>query len=436
MPATSELAVFGGERTVTLGSPAWPYFSDAEIEFVRQSMIDSRGDWTLACTAAVGGWATKLEEHFAQTIGRRHAIATAGGGPALHIACLAAGVQLGDEVITTPYSWGQTVSCILQAGGIPIFGDIDPRTLTLDPAAIEPLVTDRTRAIVLVHPFGIPADMDAIMAIARRRNLKVIEDCAQAQGSLYKGRQVGSFGDFGCFSIGSGKNLAAGDGGMLVVDDDELFEQALLAGMHPARLFPQIKSEANKARISSLIYTYRINAFTAALAYKQFERLDENNAWRRRNAAYLRKALADIPGIRAIDLPADRDPAWHILPWTFAPDDFEGKVTRAQYLKALQAEGVPIGGPYVSRPIHTLPVFRDKQWWLGDGYPWKANPRGDQITYKPGDCPVAERRSAELDMTMGGGSWWQDVTPLLDQIAEAFRKVTADPARLAEIPVN
>jgi len=428
----SELAVFGGEKSVTASGPRWPYFSDEEIEAVHQCLLRSRTDGRDACTAAGGGTAEKLELRFAKSLGRRHAISTCGGGPALHAACMAAGVELGDEVITTPYSWGQTVSCIPQAGGIPIFADIHPDTLTLDPERIEPLVTERTKAILVAHIFGLPADMDPILAVAERHGLLVIEDCAQAQGSRYKGTPVGTRAHLSCFSIGSGKNLATGDGGMLAVDDDRLWQMALLAGMLPGRTRREITDPDLKDRIDSLIYTYRINAFTAALALKQMDRLEEMNAWRRRNAATLRQALHGVPGIRPLDLPDTLDPAWHMVPWTFAPDELPG-ISRAQYVAALRAEGVPISTGYVGTPIHLRRTFQRKEWWLGNGYPWAANPRGDQIVYRQGDCPVAEQRCAELDLIMGGGSWWNDVTPLLDQIADAFRKVTAQPERLARV---
>ena len=430
----SQLAIFGGEPVVTEKSPPWPYFTDEEIEAVRQGMLRSRRDWTWACTAAGGELTDRLERRFAESVGRNFAVSTSGGGPALHIACMAAGIELGDEVITSPFSWGQTVSCILQAGGIPIFADIDPRTLTLEPAKIEPLITEHTKAIVVVHIGGVPADMDGIMDIARRYDLIVIEDCAQAQGSLYKGRQVGTFGHFGCFSIGSGKNIAAGDGGMLVADDPDLFERALLAGMHPARLYKEITIQAYREQIDSLIYTYRINAFSAALALKQLDRLEEMNEWRRRNARRLKEALSGVPGIRPLDLPEDRDPAWHMIHWTFLPEELPG-VSREQFIKALRAEGVPIGGSYVGTPIHLRPTFQQKRWWLGKGYPWKANPRGDEILYREGDCPVAERRCAEQDLVLGGGSWWRDVSTLIDQIAEAFRKVTAEPQLLRDVEI-
>ena len=432
MSGNTQLAVFGGPKTVTEGRPHWPYFTDDEIEAVRQCLLRSRENSGEACTAAGGPTATELEKRFAVSLGRRHTIATAGGGPALHIACMAAGVGLGDEVITTPYSWGQTVSCIPQAGGIPIFADIDPEALTLDPATIEPLVTEFTKAIVVADIFGIPADMDAIVDIARRHRLVVIEDCAQAQGSRYKERPVGTRGHFGCFSIGSGKNIAAGDGGMLVTDDQELFEKALLVGMHPARMNREVTIPELKDRIDSLIYTYRINGFTAALALQQMERLDELNTCRRSNYAKLCAALADVPGIRGQELSHDLDPAWHMMPWTFVADELPG-VARRQYVKALAAEGVPISEGYVRTPIHLRRAFQRKEWWYGKGYPWAASPRGDEIVYCEGDCPVAERRCAELDMIMGGGAWWRDVSVLLDQIIEAFKKVTAEPERLRDV---
>ncbi|MBI2299150.1 MAG: DegT/DnrJ/EryC1/StrS family aminotransferase [Armatimonadetes bacterium] len=394
-------------------------------------MIRSRTDWREACTAAGGGTSEELEKRFAEWVGRKYAIATAGGGPSLHIACLAAGVGLGHEVITTPYSWGQTVSCILQAGGIPVFADIHPETLTIDPANIEALISARTKAIVVCNIYGIPAELDAICAIAKKHGLRVIEDCAQAQGSLYKGRQVGSFGDFGCFSIGSGKNLAAGDGGVLVCEDRRLYELALLAGMHPGRNGREVESPDLKEWVDSLIFTYRINAFTAALALEQMNRVDETNGWRRKNIARLREGLRGVPGIRPLDLP-ERDPAWHICMWTFVGEDLPG-VTRGQYVKALQAEGVPIGTGYVGTPINLRRTFQKKEWWLGNGYPWAATERGKAMVYAEGDCPVAERRCRELDMNLGGGGWWQDLSEMVDQIVEAFRKVTAEPGRLGTI---
>ncbi|MCW8131153.1 MAG: DegT/DnrJ/EryC1/StrS family aminotransferase [Planctomycetota bacterium] len=425
---TPPLALGGGPKAVSEPKPYWPYLTDDEIEAVRANLVKGRTDWSYMCAAGKGGPGQALEERVARDLGVPFVAATAGGGPALHIACMAT-LEMGDEAIVTPYSWGQTVSCILQAGGVPVFADIDPRTLTLDPKSVEAKVTPRTKAIVVVHIGGMPADLDGLLAVARKHGLALIEDCAQAQGSRYKGREVGTFGDYGCFSLGSGKNIAAGEAGLLVARTRDHYERALLCGMHPMRNNVDVQDPARRAWIDSLIYTYRVNALSAGLAVKQMDRLDELNAHRRRAYAQMAERLAGVPGIRALSVPEDRDPAWHMGMWTFVPEEVEG-VTRAQFLKALQAEGVPIGGSYVGTPIHLRPTFAQKKTHFGRGYPWAAHPQGDAIVYRAGDCPVAERRCAVEDLTMLGGGCWKDVTPLLDQIAAAFRKVAA---RLDEV---
>ncbi len=428
---TSELAIAGGPKTVTASKPGWPYLSDQEIEVVRQNLIKGREDWAYMCAAGKGGPGEALETAMKEQLDVPYAIATAGGGPALHMACMSA-LEMGDEAIATPYSWGQTVSCILQAGGVPIFGDIDPETLGLDPKSVEARITPRTKAIVVVHFGGIPADLEGLLDVARRHNLILIEDCAQAHGSRYKGRPVGSFGDYGCFSLGSGKNIAAGEAGVLVTKDRELYEKALLAGMHPMRNHQEIEDPERKRWIDSLIYTYRINALSAGLACKQMERLEEMNGWRRKNVRDLAEYLEAIPGIRLQRLPNHSDPAWHMGSWTFVQDELPG-VTRKQFVKALQAEGVPIGDGYVKTPIHLRPTFQEKRTHFGRGYPWAAHPGGANILYRKGDCPVAEKRCEELELTMLGGGFYQDASEQLKQIKRAFQKVTAALPSLQQI---
>jgi len=433
MTNKAQLACCGGTKAVTESLPNWPCPTDGEIETVRQNLIRSKTEGGFLNSAGGTGLTLDMEACFRKELGVPYTIATSGGGPALHIACMSV-LEMGDEAITTPYSWGQTVSCIVQAGGVPIFADIDPETLTLDPASIESKITPRTKAIVLVHIYGIPADMDAICDIARRHGLRVIEDCAQAQGSLYKGKQVGTFGDFGCFSLGSGKNLAAGEAGMLVTRDRGLYEDALLAGMHPMRSRREIEDPERKEWIDSLIFTYRVNAISAGLVVKQFDRLAEMNTWRRKNHVALVERLDGMPGIRPQRLPAHLDPAWHMQAWSFVPEDVPG-VSREQYIKALNAEGVSLGGDYVKTPIHLRPMFQHKRTHFGRGYPWTAHPEGDSIQYSVGDCPVAEKRCAETGMQMFGGNLYRDVTPYPDQVAEAFRKVTAQLDQVRKIDI-
>jgi len=433
-----QLAILGGPRAVSFKRLAWPAPTDEEIEAVRKTLIRAReqGEISAMCSHAGGGPGQELEERMKQDLGVPYALATSGCGPALHIACMCV-LEMGDEAITSPFSWGQTTSCILQAGGVPIFADIDPETLTLDPDAIEAKITPYTKAIVVVHIGGIPADMDRIMAIADKHGLYVIEDCAQAHGSRYKGRAVGTFGHFGCFSLGSGKNVAAGDAGVLVTKDHDLYEQALLLGMHPSRTLNEIKDAQRRKWIDSLIYTYRVNQLSAALAVAQLDRLEELNYWRRKTAGDMAERLEGVPGIRPLRLPEYLDPAWHRIGWTFVAEEVPG-VSREQYVKALQAEGVPIHIGYVITPIHLRRAFQEKRTHFGKGYPWTAHPKGDSIVYRKGDCPVAERRCAELDLTMLGGWSNRDVTAMLDQIAAAFVKVTSnlDAVRKLDVGVD
>ncbi len=419
-----KLAISGGPKAVNLTSPPWPVVGDAEISAVADAMRSSPASWEYLCSAAGGGPTADFEEAFAEFMGAEHAMCTAGGGPSLHIAVMAAGVEAGDEVIVTPYSWGQSVSCVLQQNAIPVFADIDPDTYALDADSIERCISPFTKAIVVVHLYGHPADMDSILAVARKHDLKVIEDCAQATGALYKGQRVGTIGDFGCFSIGDGKQLIGGEGGVLLTNDSRGYELANAFGQHPARQGSQVHDPELRRLMDSLIYTYRIHPLAAVIAQEQLPHLDTWNAERRANHERLWDGLASIPGVDPVTVAPDCEHVYHMGSPSFAPDDVEG-VSRATYVKALAAEGVPIGMGYVGTPIHLRPRMQEKNYFFGKGYPWTCAQR--DVTYAAGDCPVAEARCANTELTLGGGpSWRGDQSALVDQILGAFEKVTAD----------
>ena len=429
----SRLAIQGGSKTVTLPPPIWPQVGEEEIEAVVAALRASRTDTRYISAPGGGGPVQEFEEQFAEFIGVKLAMTTCGGGPALHVAVMAAGVEAGDEVIVSPYSWGQTASCILHQNAIPIYADIDPRTYTLDPQSIEDHITESTKAIVVVHIYGHPADMDPIMEIAERHRLPVIEDCAQAVGARYKGRRVGSFGHVGCFSIGDGKNISGGEGGVLVTDDEKLFEIANLVGQHPARSHTAVKDDRLRRYLDSLIYTYRIHPLSAVIAGVQLRYLDQWNAERRANADYLSDKLGEIPGIEPPFARPECEHVYHIYSPSFVPEEVQG-ISRQTYVKALGAEGLPIGKGYVSTPIHLRPRHRDRQYFYGKNCPWSCTHAGRDVTYEPGDCPNAERRCAETELVIGGSTGWLgDQTPLLDQYIAAFRKVTDSLDVLREI---
>ncbi len=225
-----------------------------------------------------------LEERFAAVCGTKYAVATSSGTTALHIALLAHGIGPGDEVITTSFTFIATVSSILFTGAKPVFVDIEEETFNLNPALLEEAITERTRAILPVHLYGYPCDMDAILDIARRHDLLVIEDAAQAIGARYKGRPVGSFGT-GCFSLYATKNVMSGEGGMITTDDEAFAEKCRMLRSHGSR---------KRYYYEFLGYNLRMSDLHAAIGLAQMDRLEEFTARRRENAAYLSEHIESV----------------------------------------------------------------------------------------------------------------------------------------------
>ncbi|RLC61525.1 MAG: aminotransferase DegT [Chloroflexi bacterium] len=247
---------------------------------------------------AQGPRVRRLEERFAQVCGTRYAVATSSGTTALHIALLAHGIGPGDEVITTPFTFIATVNSILFVGAKPVFVDIEEETFNINPALIEAAVTPRTRAIIPVHLYGHPCEMDAVMEIARRHDLIVIEDAAQAVGATYKGRPVGSFGT-GCFSLYATKNVMSGEGGMITTDDEALAERGRMLRNHGMR---------RRYHYEFLGYNFRMSDLHAAIGLAQMDRLEEFTARRRKNAAYL---SAHITGVITPRVREGCEHVWH-----------------------------------------------------------------------------------------------------------------------------
>jgi len=236
----------------------------------------------------------KLEKAVAHYLGRKYAIATHTGTLALHLSNASLGLRKGDEVICTDFSWVATAYSILYTGAQPVFVDIDPDTWCIDPKKIKQAITKRTKAIMLVHSFGIPAEMDEIMSIAREFNLSVVEDACPALGSEYKGRKVGSFGDCGCFSFHGAKIAATGEGGMFTTDDEDLYKKAgLLAEMG--------RTDSKAVFWSDFVgYQYTMANLTAALGLAQVERIEELVAIKRQIFTWYEERLKDVEGIRLI----------------------------------------------------------------------------------------------------------------------------------------
>lgn len=236
----------------------------------------------------------KLEKTIAGYLGKKYAIATHTGTLALHLSNMSLGLKKGDEVICTDFSWVATAYSILYTGARPVFVDIDPDTWCIDPDKIRKAITKKTKAIMLVHSFGIPAEMDEIMSIAKEYNLKVVEDACPSLGSIYKGKKVGAFGDFGCFSFHGAKIAATGEGGMLVTDDEELYKKAVL--------FTLMGRTDRKAVFWSDVVgvQYTMSNLTAALGLAQVERIEELVAKKRDTFEKYENRLKNKKGIKLI----------------------------------------------------------------------------------------------------------------------------------------
>jgi perosamine synthetase len=330
------------------------------------SLVLQRG--TLNSTR--GTMVTAFEKRFAQWLGCKHAIACASGSAAVHCAIAALRLSPGDEVITTPITDMGAITPILYEGGVPVFADVDPVTLNVTADTVRAQLTDRTRAIVVTHLFGSPCDLDALQALARERDLALIEDAAQAFGATWRGRNVGTLGRLGTFSLQQGKHITTGEGGIVATDDDELARRVFLyvnkawgyGDPKPDHYFPALN--------------YRLTELQGAVALAQLPKLSGVVAARRDVAAGLQRALADVQGLVLPQDPAHGEHSW----WKFAfhvdPRVVAGG-PRA-LAKQLQAAGVACAPHYVQKPAFACELFRD---WRASPVTWlplQHNPRRDR----------------------------------------------------------
>lgn len=402
-------------KAVTITPSPWPPIDEETIEAVVKVMREE----SLSPVMQVGV-IKEFEDKFAEYQGRDFAFAVNNGTASLDTALHVSDVWPGDEVIVSPYTWGATVGCILHNNAIPIFADIDPRTFNMRPDDIEKKITKSTKAIMVVHIYGHPCDMDPILEIAKKHNLKVIEDCSQAHGATYKGKKVGSIGDIGCFSIQASKNLTGGEGGIMVFDDESLFDQVVSWASHPTRQFQELQDRPMGKYIDSVAPNFRMHALSAAIANVQLKYLDERLKQRQANLAYITKALEDIPGIKTTYVAPDCGHAVHMIPLTYKSEELND-VPVDTFRNALALEGLETAR-YVPVPLHLRPRIKDHFFW-GKGCPWTCGHADRVVEYKEGDCPEAEKRCAGEEIILSSIGFHEPCNDYLDQIAEAFKKV-------------
>jgi len=365
-----KLAINGGKKSIKK-TFSWPIYDEQEVNAV--SEIVRSGKWG---NPDCGDEVAKFEKEFAAFCGSKYAVSCVNGSVSLRLALIACGVKPGDEVIVPPYTFIATASTVIECNCVPVFVDIDPDTYNLDPKAIEAAITDRTKVIIPVHFGGLACDMDAIMDIAKRHGLRVIEDAAHGHGAEYKGKKLGSIGDAGSFSFQSSKNLTSGEGGMVITDDDDLY-----AMMNSLRNVGRIEGGQWYDHYNPGC-NYRITQMQAVLLSHQLKRLEEQTKQRNENGLYLNELLKNIEGITPLQRGEEITMhCYHIYIFKYDASKF-GNFPRDKFAEMLAAEGVPCFKGY-PHPLYKQPLFQNKNFMC------YAIP--ETADYSQIYCPVAER---------------------------------------------
>ncbi len=348
----AHLAIAGGKPVRQTPFPRWPIWDAAEVEAVK-AVVES-GRWG----ATQGTEVRDFEKEFAAYQDAVFGIAVTNGTVALKLALTAVGVGVGDEVIIPGYTFVATATAALEIGAVPVFADIDPHTYTLDPASAAACVTPRTRAIIPVHLGGRPADMDAILALARQHDLVVVEDAAQAWGAAWQGRQAGALGDIGGVSFQSSKNLTAGEGGMMLTNDPAIAEMARSLGNCGRR-----EGQPWYAHYV-LGGNYRLSELQGAVLRVQLQRYPEYLQRRQARAAYLEQALSEISGITTLRQDSRvTSNAYHVLFLRYDAAVFDA-APKARFIAAMQAEGIAGIHAGYSLPAYRQPVMLAENFGL------------------------------------------------------------------------
>ncbi|MCK5739316.1 DegT/DnrJ/EryC1/StrS family aminotransferase [bacterium] len=402
----SKLAINGGEPVRTEPFPKWPIWDQQEIDAVTEVVKSSK--W-----GSLHGDKTKqFEQMYAEAHNAKHGIAVGSGTAALRIALMAAGIGPGDEVIVPSYTFIASASAIVEANAIPVFAEIEPDTFNLDPNDIEARITPRTKAIMPVHFGGRMSDMDAIMAIAEKHQLIVIEDAAQAWGSAWKGQGAGSIGAVGCFSFQSSKNVTAGEGGMILTNSDEI------ANMVRAHYNCGRSDDGEWYEHFYFGSNLRMTEFQSAILQVQFKRYPKLLELRQKNAAHLYEQLTGIKGVNLMKKD-DRitSNSTHIFIWRYDQTAFNN-IPKDKFIEAMRAEGIQISPGY-TLPVHMQPVFRKSAF----GPAGRVIDLG--IDYSKVSLPLSEKICADEAIWFNQNQFLGTEKDM-DDIATAIRKIQAN----------
>jgi perosamine synthetase len=412
-----KLAILGGEPVrKNKNWPSWPYWDKNLVD----SIVKTTKSRIWCRIQSANGTVPTLEKKFADLIGAKFCVATGSGTQALHTCVEALGIGPGDEVVTSPYTDPGTIASILSARALPVLADLDRESFQLDPADVERRITENTRAIMPVHMMGQPCDMDSIMAIAKKYNLKVIEDAAQAHLAEHRGRKLGTISDLGCFSFQSSKTIACGEGGAVVGNDEELMDKCYTIHNH---------GTSRRGRTEVAGPKYRMNEFEAAVLLGQWPGIMERFKRRNENAAHLTSRLKDVPGILPQKLyDGTESGSWYLYAMSYRKEHFND-ADRSKFLKAVAAEGVSLS-PYLANGLHREPWI---EHILERPVYKKMFSRQRLEEYRRQvPCPVCDQVCQEMAMIWASGPLLADKEDM-DNIADAIIKVYENRNKLNSI---
>jgi dTDP-4-amino-4,6-dideoxygalactose transaminase len=337
-----------------------PVIGNDEIQEVVSSM---KSGWL-----GTGPKVARFEQDFAAYMGIQHTVAVNSCTAALHLAMIAAGIKPGDEVITTALTFCSTVNAIIHTGATPVLADVDPVSMNIDPKQVEKQITSKTKAILPVHFAGRPCSMDALIEIAQKHNLKIIEDCAHAIETQYKGRHAGTFGDFGCFSFYVTKNVITGEGGMVITKREEDSSRIKMLALHGMSkdAWKRFSDEGYKHYyVVECGFKYNMMDLQAAIGIHQLARIEQN--WKKREAIWdqYNSAFKDLPIATPAPNVPDTRHAYHL--YTILIDEQQTEISRDTFLDTMTKHNIGVGVHYLSIPEH--PYYRQIYGWKPEDYP-------------------------------------------------------------------
>ena len=403
------LAIEGGKPVRTHPFPERRPFGLADA----QQVMEALNQQTLFYPG--GRKVYEFENQFGELYGIGHVITSTSGTSAIHVALGAIDPEPGDEIITTPISDMGTVAPIILQNCIPVFADLDPLTFNLDPDDVESKITNRTRAIIVVHCWGQPAEMDRFIEIAKKHDLFLIEDCAQAHLTRYKGKLAGTMGDLGTFSLQSSKHLQCGDGGIRITNDDELGKRATL---FVDKGCDWSEDRKYRLRYAFIAPCYRMTELQGAVLLAQLPRLPDIVGRRQELGELLRTQLLDVPGITPPGRIEGAEHSYWAFP--FLVDEEVLGVTPEAFGEAVTAEGVGVGGNWIGKPLYLFEALQEQITYGQSHFPFRSPYAGQVVEYGPGLCPKAEKSLAQL-RTFGINEHFSEQD--IEDIAQAVRKV-------------